>query len=113
MTLAAPPDGAQSIGATGSGQSMAAPQESSHPSGTNTLMENVRKHDLTGYLYTTNRSDHVSARFEPIRGSARVETSDHRCRTVTLAAPPAGLHFLVPTSGTTVGGRPPAGTTSR
>ena len=39
--------------------------------------ENVRKHDLTGYLYTTNRSDHVSARFEPIRGSAQVETLDH------------------------------------
>ena len=29
--------------------------------------ENVRKRELTGYLYTANRSDHVSARFEPIR----------------------------------------------
>ena len=78
MTLAAPPDGAQSIGPTESAQSTVAPQESRHPSVTDTPDENVRKHDLTGYLYTTNRSDHVSARFEPIRGSARVETSDRR-----------------------------------
>ena len=72
-SAAAPPDGAQSIGPTESGRSTVVPQESRHPSGD----QNVRNHELTGYLYTTNRSDHVSARFEPIRGSAQVETLDH------------------------------------